>query len=240
MCIRDRSYAASSRNYYEKLTENQREYIRKSLSTFEYIGVRDVSTKTMLSNITNKKINLNCDPVFLYDFGYDSTYRSRLIKKYKIDEQKKLMIVMIPDNRLVQLLSRYFDNMFIISLYDYNSFADLNLTDIDPFEWIKVISVANFMVTNRFHGVSFAMKYNVPFLALDNYDVIEKSKIYDLLNRCNLEEQYCEYQGYQTDENRKQIVNIIDSMLLKKTDYSDAVLKLVSCSESFMNMFGDL
>ncbi len=234
------SYAASSRNYYEKLTENQREYIRKSLSTFEYIGVRDISTKTMLSNITNKKINLNCDPVFLYDFGYDSTYRSRLIKKYKIDEQKKLMIVMIPDNRLVQLLSRYFDNMFIISLYDYNSFADLNLIDIDPFEWIKVISVANFMVTNRFHGVSFAMKYNIPFLALDNYDVIEKSKIYDLLNRCNLEEQYCEYQGYQTDENRKQIVNIIDSMLLKKTDYSDAVLKLVSCSESFMNMFGDL
>ena len=60
------------------------------------------------------------------------------------------------------------------------------------------------------------------------------------MNRCNLEGQYCEYQGYQTDENRKQIVNIIDSMLLKKTDYSDAVLKLVSCSESFMNMFGDL
>ena len=234
------SYAASSRNCYEKLTDLQRDYIRESLSTFDYIGVRDISTKTMLSNITNKNINLNCDPVFLYDFGYDSTYRSRLIKKYKIDEQKKLMIVMIPDNRLVQLLSRYFDDMIIISLYDYNSFADFNLTDIDPFEWIKVISVANFMVTNRFHGVSFAMKYNIPFLALDNYDVIENSKIYDLLNRCNLEEHYCEYQGYQTDENRKRIINRIDSMLLKNFDYSDDVLNLVSCSESFMNMFGEL
>lgn len=239
-CVKKMSYAASARNSYEKLTDAQREYIRTALSSFSYVGVRDVSTQIMLSYITDKKINLNCDPVFLHDFGFDSTYKNKLCKKYNIDARQKIMVVMIPDNRLVQLLKRHLDDLIIISLYDYNSFANYNLIEIDPFEWIKIISIADIMVTNRFHGISFAMKYNIPFLALDNYDAIENSKIYDLLHRCNLEDQYCEYQGYQTDEDRKSIIRRVKNIMLRKVDYSNAIINLAACSESFMNMLGEL
>lgn len=230
------SYGASSRSSLEIIDEKKALYINKTLDDYEYIGVRDYSTKNLIEKITNKKTVINCDPVFLFDFGRDENYKLNLYKKYSIPLEKKLFIVMIPDERLVQLIKREFgENYFIISVYDNSKYSDVYISKLGPFEWIKVISCGDYLVTNRFHGTAFAIKYNVPFLSLDNYDIKANSKLYDMLSRSGLEENYNEYKGYQTDDIRRMLIKKISNRISRKVDYEQARNRLLENKDEFLN-----
>lgn len=228
------AYGVSSRNTETDICDNKKQYIREALRTYEYIGVRDRITKDMIECVCNVKVNMNCDPVFLFDFKLDKKYKEKLYTKNNLDRRKKNFLVMLPDNRLVQLIKRRFGKEYnIISVYDRNSYADLNLINIDPFEWIDVINSADFFVTNRFHGTCFAMKCNTSFIALDTYDNQKTSKIYDMLQRCNMDIAYWPYQGYQSDEKRNNVLNYIEQYLDVSYDFFEKIEYLKKDSDNF-------
>ena len=228
------AYGVSARNEKNSIPIEYIATLEKSLKSFNYVGVRDNITKQLIIGLGVNKVNINCDPVFLYDFGYEAEYRRKLYKKRKLVKNKRLFVVMIPEKRLVQLIKRHFGERYnIVSVYDINEYADSNLIDIDPFEWIKVISSADIVVTNRFHGICFSIKYNIPFLALDEYDNEETSKIHDLLKRYGLEELYCSYHGYHSDKRRFSVLERIEEIVNKCFCFDEIVETIKRDGDSY-------
>jgi len=99
------------------------------------------------------------------------------------------------------------------------------------------------LVTNRFHGTVFAIKNNVSFLSVDDYDEIDDSKIYDLLKRCNLTKHYLPYQKTKTAKKRVEVVNRVDEILQQSecASFKEAVKEEKQRAKSFaeyMNQVG--
>ena len=210
------SYAASSRNEVDLLKENQKAYIKEALERFTYIGVRDRITEQLVNNLDiSVQASLNCDPTFLYSFGYDKeSFRKRFRQRYLISNDKKILGIMIPDEQLCrQIKKKYERTHVVVSVLDELSSADYNLLGLTPFEWVKTIGIFDLLVTNRFHGTVFAIKNSVPFLSVDNYGDMDKSKIYDLLIRCDLGKHYFPYQGVSTPQKRQEVLIKIDEIL---------------------------
>jgi len=240
------SYAASSRNRIENLKEVQKEYMQEALQKFSYIGVRDKMTGCLVENLLqSKKACLNCDPTFLYSFGYNKEeYRKIFYRKHHIKNDKKLLGIMIPDEQLCKdLKQKYSDRYVIVSLLDALPSADYSLLGLTPFEWVKTIGILDMLVTNRFHGTVFAIKNNVSFLSVDDYDEIDDSKIYDLLKRCNLTKHYLPYQKTKTAKKRVEVVNRVDEILQQSecASFKEAVKEEKQRAKSFaeyMNQVG--
>lgn len=193
-CVRI-TYAVSSRTPISKIDSKTRDYIRDSIQKFRYLGARDRMTAELIYELSRETMDLNCDPAFLVPFHYDKdTYREKLNQKYHIEKEQKLLGVMMPDSKLVRKLKEKFGEQYkVVALYDSHEEADINLVTINPFEWIKVIGCMDFLVTDRFHGTIFAMKMDIPFLAVETYDSQENSKLFYLLHGGGLDRQYMPY-----------------------------------------------
>lgn len=194
------SYAVSARTDYNKIDSGKRNYMNESVKQFHYIGVRDQMTADLIRHISGKEPWLNCDPTFLIPFYYDrSAYREKIKLKYHLEENQKLLGVMIPDQKLTAKIHTKMGKEYkVIALYDSHNDADIDLVGIGPFEWLKVIGCLDFLVTDRFHGTAFAMKMEIPFLSVETYDTEENSKLCDLLRRNGLEEHYMIYHAGNT------------------------------------------
>lgn len=232
------SYAASSRNDIGMLKEEQKEYMREALQQFSYIGVRDHMTENLVNNLEIMiKPELNCDPTFLYSFGFDkSDYRKKFKKKYHIPDDKKIIGIMVKDDLLCSQIKRKYERTHVVvSVLDELHSADYNLLGITPFEWVKVIGIMDMLVTNRFHGTVFAIKNYVPFLSVDDYDGIDKSKIYDLLIRCGLEKHYFPYQNAKTPKKHAEVLIQMDEILQQQDmiDFEEAIRRERQRAENF-------
>ena len=232
------SYAASSRNDMNMLQEKQIEYMQTALKQFSYIGVRDRITQRLVQDLDVPiQPALNCDPTFLYSFGFDKEeYGEKVRKKLHIPNDKKIMGIMIKDDALCSQMKRKYEKTHVVvSLLDELPSADYNLLGITPFEWLKTIGIMDMLVTNRFHGTVFAIKNHVPFLSVDDYDGVENSKIYDLLSRCGLEEHYFPYQNAKTPQKRAEVLNKMDAILQMhgKIDFAGAISRERLRAENF-------
>lgn len=195
-CVRV-AYAVSSRTSVNRIEPQKQEYIRNAVKGFRYLGARDQMTAELIHEISGEPMALNCDPAFLIPFRYDKvSYREKLKRKYHIEKEKKLLGVMMPDEKLVRKMKERFGQEYVVvALYDSHEEADVNMVTINPFEWVKAIGCLDFLVTDRFHGIIFALKMNIPFLAVETYDSQENSKLFYLLHGGGLDDHYMRYRN---------------------------------------------
>ena len=86
------------------------------------------------------------------------------------------------------------------SLFKKNKKSNAFLYDLSPVEWSLVISGANLVVTNFFHGALLALKQNVPALVVDmsKYEYPYEGKLFDLMcRRLMLPELYIKQEDWQ-------------------------------------------
>lgn len=186
------AYAVSSRTSLNKIDFQKKKYISDSVKKFCYLGARDPMTANLIEQLSGKTMELNCDPAFLLSFHYDKiAYREKLNKKYRLKKGQKLLGIMIPDSKLVRRIRKEMGKQYVIvALYDSHEEADINMSGINPFEWVKILGCLDFLITDRFHGTVFAIKMNIPFLAIETYDIRENSKLFYLLNANALDDHY--------------------------------------------------
>lgn len=214
------SYAVSSRTDLNKIDSKKLNYMNSSMQKFRYLGARDQMTVNLIQQVSGKEPNLNCDPTFLIPFHYDrALYRDKLKKRYHLEENQKLLGVMMPNQKLVgKLQGRMGKQYKVVALYDSHKDADINMVGIAPFEWLKVIGCLDFLVTDRFHGTVFAMKMGIPFLSVETYDAKGNSKLYDLLSRNGLEVYYMIYHEGNTvyEEMLTRVIQLMEQCDRKK------------------------
>lgn len=175
------SYAPSSNGAnYEKAACSAD--FSNSLKSFYSISCRDSITAQSVEKLTNKKVEIVCDPTLLLDAD---DYRN---------------FAEMPHFKDYMLVYSYGNKMTASEISDIKSFAKshgLKLVSAGfslpwcdcsvpagPFEFLGLMDSARFVVTDTFHGTVFASIFHKKFAsyARQNTKVIEYMRSYSLLN----------------------------------------------------------
>jgi hypothetical protein len=240
-CIKVSYAASANRTRFDRLSNEQKKYIKSSLSQFAYIGVRDENTIKQLKNIDAKLlIRRNCDPAFLFDIektkGVEAKLAHKLSNKYKLDLTKPIIAVMCTNDTVCKnIYDKYSKDYQIVSLYTNTKYCNAYLYDLDPFEWAYVFKFISLSITNFFHCTVFSIINNTPFISIDveEVSVLYESKIKDLLKRADLLENYfnLKHPSFRWDKVFKQIEQSINSNDTSKME------RFVSNEKKYFNEF---
>ena len=128
-----------------------RDNVKRILSTYSLIGVRDDLTMEMMeeAGVTDSvRVVKVPDPTFMYQPV--STNAQQLLRKYKINDKQPLLgLLIFGKPSLSEAVSRSYrkKGYKIISFNMYNPFVDVNLGHlVDSFEWAELFGILNFCV----------------------------------------------------------------------------------------------
>lgn len=181
------SYAASfGQTTYNRLKEYSiNNEVGELLNKFRAISVRDNNSFEIVKQLTNKEVNVNLDPVLIYD------YKNEIIDNVKL---KNYIIVYAYSHRLTKKEEKVIKqfakkhNKKIISFGMYQNISDYELV-INPFEIFAYFKHADFIITDTFHGSIFSIKSHSNFCTIiRNSHEGNSNKLYDLLDRLSLTE----------------------------------------------------
>lgn len=185
-CLYKMSYAASSHlQKYNMITLKEKEYLFRALQEFQFLGVRDDSTKNFVDKIldTNKGEH-TCDPSIFLELNFSEMNLKKKLSKHHFCIEKKTVFVMLMHPEYAKYVREYFgEECQIVALMDGNKYADIYLYDLNPFEWAHVFKYGDCLVTDYFHGTIFGLKNGIPVMSIDasKYDGEYESKACDLL-----------------------------------------------------------
>lgn len=247
------SYAASCNGIkYDRLDDDKLALLKKAFSDFDYIGVRDKLTETVVARSLGQDVaRHNCDPTFLLDFEKDglgdefvSGLVGKLQKKYGWDPNKKhigLMLSNLNGNLASALVSNlkkmYGDRYQIVSLYSYCGYADIPyIADLTPFEWSRIFSLFDLTFSKYFHGTLLSIINGTPVISLSAEEHIEgiPAKVEDVLGRLDLMEFYCPAKG-EADIDWTELSEKVDALIQNppKDKMKQAVEKERKSAEAF-------
>lgn len=154
------SYAASFGDV--NLSNTFPQCVKDGLSHYDFLSVRDESSKKIVNKLIGKEAMLVLDPTLLYDFSRDP-----IIIKAEIKYKKYILVY---GNDFGQHLQRYVKRfskekkLEIISVGMNNAWVDINLPFIDPINWIAMFMHADYVVTCTFHGLMFGIQFHKSIL----------------------------------------------------------------------------
>ncbi len=213
------SYAAScfSMNY-EDIEEKRRSEIKEILEGYRFLGVRDDETGLFLESIGCKHDYVHtCDPTVFLDVNKlpvnEHDLRKKLSKK-GFDFNKKTIAVMGDEKMARFVRTMYGVDYQIVSLFNYTKAADINLYDLNPYEWAFSFRFYNLTFTTYFHGTLLSLRNGTPVicLALDTeFTRRHKSKVEDFLQRIQMEK--CYFHTDYINLNREEIRIMANDLL---------------------------
>ena len=183
--------------------------MRRSLSKFAYVSVRDRWSKWMVEWVSLGRIRPSVlpDPVFACSFIdqnilLDKSLSEKLAgKKFLICSMYKEHIKKsVWDNFKFQLNDRGYE---LYELPHPEGASGLNVDEtidlpLSPIEWFTWFHYSSGYIGEKFHPVVVSLANNKPFISIDNYTgnrlarlgFYYQSKIYDLLKKFELEDYY--------------------------------------------------
>ena len=152
------SYAASAgKNYIQKEYEDK---IQNALMSFNHLSVREEGLSYFLKEKYEIESSVHIDPVFLLSkdewdsFSEPIDYLpDKYIFYYRVLPQKEL-------NELTEKMSRELGiPVFVADGHDKFSNMIKRKGFLSPEQWVYAISHATHVITNSFHGTSFALNF---------------------------------------------------------------------------------
>lgn len=182
------SYAASFA--IPTIPEENKLQMHDWLKLFDAISVREKTGINILETLGLKGVEVS-DPVFLLSRDAWEVFFSN--DRYWSKNKKYLLVydLFLNDSRLEKeakrLSSKY--NLEIISVDASRKcpFADKNISNAGPKEFVKLIAEAEYVVTNSFHATAFSIIFNKRFSVYYKYSNI--SRISDILNTLGIKKQ---------------------------------------------------
>lgn len=168
--------------------KHMQQLIKAGLSDIEKISVRDKNTFDIASSLTDKNIDIVCDPVILYGYTDEIEQAEREIK------DNYLLIYAYDNNmnnpeetkKIISFARKR--NLKIVSAGFYHKWCD-KCVDGDPIKILGYFKYAEYVITDTFHGSVMSLITNADFAAKIRGN---KNKLYDLLDRFNLSDRIIE------------------------------------------------
>lgn len=182
------SYAASCGDI-ENFSPENIEKMRELLKGFESISVREKNTQKKLCEM-NIDSQVVLDPVFLLD---KNEYIKKLGKKTSDAQNYVLEYALRPDSRLDNAAKKIASEKNI-QLKKVCGYCNLRKEDgffnAGPEDFIDLVSNAEYIVTNSFHGTAFSLVFRKDFNVC--LPQLRKGRIVDLLEILNLKNRICD------------------------------------------------
>ena len=166
---------------------------KRFLTRMDSISVREQSGVKIAGELSNKKVELICDPTMLLtkEDWMNIQPNERIIKdKYILcyflgkNIQHRKFAEKLQAKTGYKIVSLNHADEYV----KYSDiFADETPYDIGPGEWINLIRNAEYVCTDSFHGTVFSLINNVKFFTFERYKnasskISTNSRIYDLLD----------------------------------------------------------
>lgn len=206
------SYAASFG--MDKILPQYTEFVRNHLKSFDAISVRESTGVTILKDIGLNAVHV-VDPVFLNKVDH---WRS-LLTPAIIPHQKYILVYEFASNPLIARFAQFVSQktgLQIISINDFTKhrYADVNINDAGPKEFITLISEASYFISNSFHGTAFSIIFHTPFFVFKRKKGNVNTRMEDLLSVLHLqdriineEKDFCSWDSIIDFENTDKIMS---------------------------------
>ena len=168
----------------------QRKGVSGFLNRLDYIGVREQRGKEIVKELTGKDAKIVVDPTFLLtkeewesEISKWSGKRERTEKNKSIDEPYILTYILgeREDVRAEIKQLKKDSNLKVVNLPHIDNYhamddglGDIDLYDVDPFDFIRLIRDASYVVTDSFHGSVFSILMHKKFVTFYRKKEIEK------------------------------------------------------------------
>lgn len=218
------TYAASVHGlrFYDATAE-QKQLCGNVFGSMAHVGVRDACSERFVQ-WCNPEANVMhcCDPTVFIDT--DEIYRrgrsveTKLQKEYGFSLKSKYIVVMAQDSAMIEAVARRYGKDYkIVSVFLKSAYADLYLSDLDPFEWTAVLRHAGAVITSYFHGALLSLVQGTPVIVLDYSGYCDEQyegKLRDLMvTRLSMPELYFDKQEAIAFDNNPAFYEKLDALL---------------------------
>jgi len=218
------SYAASLAT--DEIAPGWSNFVKEKLYYFNAISVREYSSLRILTDIGVKNVTHVLDPVFLLSKDRWIALATKA-KKYKLSSNNYVLLYDFIgyDNSIRDFTIKYAkdNNLTIVSINDYSdrTYADININDAGPLEFLNLLFEANCIISNSFHATAFSLLLNKEFFSFPLVDQNNSARITDLLSMVNLANRFL-----PTGSNYQPInYSIVNKQLLEHIDKSRLFLQ---------------
>lgn len=224
------SYAASFGNTtINKIDENKkREELSFYLDKFDFISVRDLNSKSIISSLLNKEPNVNIDPVLLYDFEKDKNF------SYERKIKEKYLLLYAYTGRITKEESKFIKayakskKLKIVCIGGIEPCGG-KFIDCSPYEIYGYFKYAEEIITDTFHGTIFSIinknKFHTLVRKSTNGAYGNEEKLSYLLHMFDLDNQLI-YSIEDINKDSKEIdYNHVYELLTKEREKSISYLK---------------
>lgn len=175
-----------------RLSGKQELYMKKNLINIKYLSCRENEGTKLLESITGRNVTTVLDPTLLLDTDewleysiIPQNFPEKYILQYFLGDIKEC-------RRFVEKLSRKTGLPVIILPYSYLDVSKEDSVYCAPDAFLGLVSQAEFVCTDSFHGTAFSLNFGRNFFAFhkrkEQEDGSDNSRITDLLYRFNLQE----------------------------------------------------
>lgn len=172
--------------------------VRKDISDFKYLSVRESSAKLALKEHMNLDAIQALDPTMLVGVDF---WNQLLTEEGKKSIEKKYVLCYFlgeMSESIISSINAFSDGMDVIVLpYEEDSLKVLNGKFVlaDPLDFVNLIKHATYVLTDSFHGSLFSILYKKQFVVTKRSHVglvAQTSRITSLLTLFGLERRCCE------------------------------------------------
>ena len=174
--VRRIAYAVSA-NSATGLNERGGE-VKELVSRFDYVSVRDKTTKDVYSHLCEINPFDVLDPTLLHDFEINLPHErlSNYILVYGGISRKG-------SAALLNFAKSH--DLKIVVVGESFTWADTSLRVASPARWLSLIKNAKLVLTNYYHGILFSLKYKVDFIPICSAQ--KMAKIGDIAQKLGFE-----------------------------------------------------
>lgn len=195
------SYAASFG--LSNLIEETKEPIKKMLSDFSKITVRENEGAKIIKDLIGGDVAVVLDPTFLVNKNQWKSLSE--VGRYKI-EKKYILLYLIQDKKKTLEYARKLANkvgyeIVYINISPYTEKGMKNVRDASPTEFLELLKNASFVITGSYHGVVLSINMNINFIfevknSAGNYN----SRINTVIKLFNLESRKINFSTFEYEE----------------------------------------
>lgn len=184
------SYAASFGSSHKIDDETTKKKVKKYLSDFDYLSVRESLSASAIEDMTNRKPEVLIDPTLMV-----SREQWEKITSPKVDELGEYIFfyslgASSEDIEVLTTISEQLGLPIVISNTGTRNDKTLKAKRIlsaGPEDFLSLIKNAKVVCTTSFHGTVFSLIYNTPFFCMN---VEKDDRIASLLNMVDLQERF--------------------------------------------------
>ncbi|MBK5553034.1 MULTISPECIES: polysaccharide pyruvyl transferase family protein [unclassified Pseudomonas] len=164
------SFSSSAGSY--SYSDEETAKVRKALSTFDSISVREEDTARKLrSMLGNQKVAHTLDPTLMLD-KRQWMQGLLLTEKAPVPADQYILVYTLKKDALVRETINRIKTLLGLRVVaiDQDPFlgykSDRHIMDASPVDYVSLFANASFVITNSFHGTAFALNFAIPFVTV--------------------------------------------------------------------------